>query len=369
MNLNLTSTLILFGVLQSIIMILLILKNRNWRLIQNKLLISLLLVIALTLLPTFFGNIGLISHFDYLLFIPLHLTIFIFPILYLYLKSISNLTFKFDKHHGFHLIVPLIFWLYYLFVWLGTLSVLPDQKGDWALEMGYFKVNLAHNIILLLMVFGYSLFSLKELRKRILFEGKTKYIQWITYLLVFLSIGVMFELTSALLGKIYGYWKSSPLDIWLGFSLTMVVKIYNAVLLYSISLIGYLSYSTFSKSKRLVDKDFLDKQIQNILRKMETEKPYLNSDFSLTIFAKQLKTSTSTLSNLLNSHLNTSFNDFTNKYRVEEVKNRFKIGAHNHLTLESIAKDSGFKSKTTFYRAFYKFNSLTPKEYLGQLDD
>lgn len=367
MNINLTPTLILLGLLQSAIMIFLIFRNRNWKLIQNKLLISLILVLGLSLLPTFFGNSGLIDDYSYLQFIPLYFVIFVFPILYLYSRSIFNLTFKLDRSNSFHLIIPFSFWLYYFFIWLGTLSIPVEEKGNWVLETGYFQVNFAHNIVLLLMACGYSFLSFRELHKKKILNSKQKYVTWIKYLLIFLFIGVMFELISALLGKIYGYWKSSPLDIWLGFSLTMFVKIYNAVLLYIISLMGYLAYSIFNKNRKVVDKDLLDKQLQHILRKMETEKPYLNSDFSLTTFARQLETNPSALSNLLNNHLNTSFNDFTNKYRLEEVKYKLKIGSHNNLTLESIAKDSGFKSKTTFYRAFYKFNALTPKEYLAQL--
>ncbi len=369
MNLNLVSTLILIGLVQSTTMIFLIFRNRNWKLIQNKLLISLLLVVGLSLLPAFFGNSGLINDHSYLLFVPLHLVIFVFPILYLYLKSIFNFTNRFNRKNGLHLIVPISFWLYSVFIWTGTLSIPAEEKGNWASGMGYFKVSFVHNIVLLLMASGYSFLSIQQLREKKILNSKHKYVQWIKYLLIFLFLGVMFELTSALLGKIYGYWKRSPLDIWLGFSLSMFVKIYNAVLLYIIALMGYMTYSTFNKNRKVVDKGFLDEQIRNILKTMETEKPYLNSDFSLVTFARQLETNPSALSNLLNNHLNTSFNDFSNKYRTEEVKAKLKIGAHNNFTLESIAKDSGFKSKTTFYRAFYKFNSLTPKEYLEQLDN
>lgn len=369
MNLNLTSTLILLGLFQSATMIFLIFRNRNWKLIQNKLLISLLLVMGLSLLPTFFGKSGLINDYSYLLFVPLRLIIFIFPILYLYLKSIFNFTFRFNRTNGLHLIIPVSFWLYYVFIWLATLSIPVNEKSNWVLGIGYFQVNFVHNIVLLLMACAYSFLSFLELLRKKILNSQQKHIQWIKYLLIFLFVGVLFELSSALLGKIYGYWKSSPLDIWLGFSLTMFVKIYNAILLYIISLMSYLTYSTFNKNRKIIDKDLIDQKLQNILKTMETEKPYLNSDFSLVTFARKLETSPSVLSNLLNNHLNTSFNDFANKYRIEEVKDKLKIGAHKNLTLESVARDSGFKSKTTFYRAFYKFNNQTPKEYLVQMEN
>ena len=51
MNLNLIAVFILFGLLQSAIMILLIFRNRNWKQLPNKLLIALLFVVGLTLIP------------------------------------------------------------------------------------------------------------------------------------------------------------------------------------------------------------------------------------------------------------------------------------------------------------------------------
>ncbi|MDT0605482.1 helix-turn-helix domain-containing protein [Croceitalea rosinachiae] len=367
MNLDLTTTLIFFGLLQSTIMIFLIIKNRNWKLVQNKLLISLLLVIGLSLVPTFLGRSGFVAQYDYLRFIPFNLVIFVFPLLFLYFKAIYNSTFRLNYQNSFHLIIPMIFWLYYWFIWLGSLTIIPERKASWVLEMGYFKVQFVHDVILLLLLCTYSLLSLIELREKKGLNGKYNYTKWVKYLIIFLFFGVALELTSALLGKIYGYWKSSPLDIWLGFSLTMIVKIYNAVLIYVISLLGYLSYSTFKSSRKIIDKNVLNKKLQDILEKMEIEKPYLNSDFSLASFAKQLQTNPSVLSNLLNNHLNISFNDFTNKYRIAEVKDKLKAGLQNSLTLESIAKDSGFKSKTTFYRAFHRHTSQTPKGYLNQI--
>ncbi|WP_394746859.1 helix-turn-helix domain-containing protein [Spongiimicrobium salis] len=367
MNLNFSATLILFGLLQSGIMIFLIVKNRKWTLIQNKLLLALLLVMGSSLVPTFLGHSGFIERYDSLRFIPLHLVIFIFPILYLYFKSLFDTTFRLNRQNRFHLLVPVLFWGYSLFIWLGSLWGVPERKGDWILKMGYFEVQLAQHIALLLLACIYSLISFVQLRKKKVLNKQHQYVQWITYLLVFFFMGAAFELVSALLGKIYGYWKSSPLDLWLGFSLTMIVKVYNAVILYIISLMGYLAYSTFKKESGIVDENVLHEKLQEILGKMEAEKPFLNFDFSLATFSKQLQTNPSALSNLLNHHLNTSFNDFANKYRVQEVKDKLKEGAHHTLTLESIARESGFKSKTTFYRAFHKHTSQTPKAYLDQL--
>ncbi len=367
MNLNLTTTLVLFGLFQSVVMIFLIFRNRNWRHTSNKLLLALLLVVGLSLIPTLLGRSGLIERNDYLRFIPFNLVIFVFPVLYLYLQSIFKNDFELNRKSSLHLILPALFSIYHIFIWLGSLTISSELKGDWVSELGYFEVQFFYNIVLLFFLCGYTMASYLTIRKNRdipATKHNHKYRGWLIYLLVFFAVGVLFELTSSILGKIYGYWKSSPLDDWLGFSLTMAVKVYNAVLLYIISLVGYLTYSKFKQNSSIYNKTTVNKHMELITITMENEKPFLNKDFSLTTFSKKLQLSNTVLSNLLNNHLNTSFNDFTNKYRVDEVKDKLKKGSDSNFTIESIAKDAGFKSKTTFYRAFYKFTSQTPKEYI-----
>ena len=369
MNLSLVSALILVGLLNCLVMIFLIIRNRNIEQIQNKLLLSLLCVLGLSLIPTFLGHLGIIARYDNLKFIPLNLVLFVFPILFLYYKSLFKEEYSFDKQSIIHFIVPLLFWVYFFVVWVGSMFFAPDEKVHWVASFGYFEMKFAHNIILLCMVFGYSLFSYTELqrKKAELPKKHIKYVKWYSYLIIFMSIGVSFDLISTILGQVYGYWKSSPLDDFLGFSLTMAVKVYNAILLYIISLVGYLSYTDFKLIKN-IDALGIERQLHEMLAIMKSERPYLSSDFSMNTLAKRLNITPVSLSNLLNNHLNVSFTDFSNRHRVEEVKRRIKSSDFDHMTLVAIAKDSGFRSKTTFYRAFQKFTALTPKEYLNRVN-
>jgi len=82
--------------------------------------------------------------------------------------------------------------------------------------------------------------------------------------------------------------------------------------------------------------------------------------------AKQVGWTEIQLSNTLRDGLETNFNDFVNEFRVEEVKNRLKDPQSRDFTLIAIAEESGFNSKTSFYRTFKKFTDLTPSEYLEQ---
>jgi AraC-like DNA-binding protein len=78
---------------------------------------------------------------------------------------------------------------------------------------------------------------------------------------------------------------------------------------------------------------------------------------------------TQTSKNQLSAHFSscgTSFNETINKYRIGYFLKMAK--AHPEYSIESLALDAGFGSKSTFNRAFLKEKGKTPKEYLSSLD-
>ena len=100
---------------------------------------------------------------------------------------------------------------------------------------------------------------------------------------------------------------------------------------------------------------------------MATAKPYLDPELSLAGLSKQMAIQPSVLSKLINEKFNQNFNDFINEYRVKEVIEKIKNGEHRQQTLLGIAFDAGFNSKATFNRAFKKSTSLSPKDWIVQL--
>jgi AraC-like DNA-binding protein len=61
--------------------------------------------------------------------------------------------------------------------------------------------------------------------------------------------------------------------------------------------------------------------------------------------------------------MDTNFQDFINKYRVEEFIERLKNDQNNHFTLLGIATDVGFNSKSSFNAIFKKYKGLTPTQF------
>jgi len=53
-----------------------------------------------------------------------------------------------------------------------------------------------------------------------------------------------------------------------------------------------------------------------------------------------------------------------NFYRIEEAKNLLSSEKAKQMTIEAIGSDSGFNTKSAFYRAFKKHTGLTPSDFM-----
>jgi AraC-like DNA-binding protein len=101
-----------------------------------------------------------------------------------------------------------------------------------------------------------------------------------------------------------------------------------------------------------------------ILKKaMEEERLYLDPLLNLTVLSQHTGIAAKTISAVLNQHLNTSFNEFVNQYRITEFKKRVLEADLQHLTITGIAFDCGFNSQATFQRAFKQVTGMSPTEY------
>ena len=72
------------------------------------------------------------------------------------------------------------------------------------------------------------------------------------------------------------------------------------------------------------------------------------------------------LSQALNSFAKTSFNDFINNYRITYLKQQLeKEEFLQNYTMEALALQAGFASRSGFYKAFKKLEGISPKEYMA----
>jgi tetratricopeptide (TPR) repeat protein len=110
-----------------------------------------------------------------------------------------------------------------------------------------------------------------------------------------------------------------------------------------------------------------DEQIEILLKELKTlmfeKKAFLDPEITLTKLAKQLNTNSAYLSQIINDTYQQNFNNFINEYRVKEARVLLNDENYANYTIEGIAQNVGFNSKSAFNVAFKKFTGVTPSFY------
>ena len=113
-----------------------------------------------------------------------------------------------------------------------------------------------------------------------------------------------------------------------------------------------------------------EEKLELLQDKIETyslTKPYLNPDFSLSVMSASTDIPVHHLSYYFNEHLNVNFNTWKNDHKINFVIEQIEKGNNQLLTLDALAKQAGFVSRTTFLSAFKQKVGLTPTEFLNSL--
>lgn len=213
----------------------------------------------------------------------------------------------------------------------------------------------------------------------------TKYVdlKWLYYLSNGFGIFILFLLVKVLLRTLFNL--EIPPD---SYNLSVIVAI---VYLFGIGFYGYKQKGIFdntefqnaeqnndgtekiieidnNKHEASYQKSGLHKEealvVANKLKNlMHSEELYLESELDLPALSKKVDVSVHKLSQVLNEYLNKNFFDFVNEYRIHKVKELLSDPANNRYKIISLAYDSGFNSKSTFYTLFRKYEGITPAQF------
>ena len=115
-----------------------------------------------------------------------------------------------------------------------------------------------------------------------------------------------------------------------------------------------------------------DKEIEKLCKQLEVcmieKEVFKDRNLSLHSLSKLLHLSTHRLSSLLNNQFQQKFMDFVNTYRINYIKAQIAVpGILHHYTIETIANNAGFSSRSAFYNAFKKTVGMSPVEYVRSL--
>lgn len=101
---------------------------------------------------------------------------------------------------------------------------------------------------------------------------------------------------------------------------------------------------------------------------LNTEKPFLNPDFSLSDISLALNVPQHHVAYCINNVLNVRFTKLKSELRIAHAKELLKKGKHFDYTINGIGQSSGFSTRSNFYNAFKIETGLTPTEFLNQIE-
>ena len=121
-----------------------------------------------------------------------------------------------------------------------------------------------------------------------------------------------------------------------------------------------------SPKSTLLDEHTSTEYSSRLLKHISINKPFLSPDLSLRELANQIDIHPNHLSWILNQSIGKNFNEFINHYRIEAFKSIARARENANLTIEGLAYESGFNSKTVFNTYFKRETGKTPRQFLKE---
>jgi AraC-like DNA-binding protein len=401
-----SSLLLIFFVHGLVYAILLLRKGIKNESASDKWLAFFLLLCILYISPWMLGFAGWYDNQPYrdiLFYVPMQQLYFMGPVIFFYVQSLLNPSFKFGKKEWLHLLPGILYLLFSVIVVITDKLILKryyflasgeDIDFDfWYQSTGFFSMFF----YFLLSLRYYNLY--KKLMVQVVSYADVVLFRWVKNFLYAFLVMLLIRLIFFIAGFFPAFQQLRYMGDWWQFFSFAIIFYYIAITGFSNSietkvpfkfnLLNFkpsllLSYSITPTGLRdeiedaeviaideveLQTKDdslLLNQWKPKILELLEKEKSFEDPELSLTQVAKQLGTHPSLLSKVINQGFQLNFNDFINNYRIEAVKEKLKAGEQKTQTLLGIAFDCGFNSKATFNRAFKKATGISPKDWLQQ---
>ncbi|TDN87144.1 helix-turn-helix protein [Salegentibacter sp. 24] len=106
-----------------------------------------------------------------------------------------------------------------------------------------------------------------------------------------------------------------------------------------------------------------EQEVKSKLEGLKETKSYLNQSFNLTQCARALNMPSHHISYFLKKYYEMSFADYKNSLRMDHAKKLIEKGYLRNNTIEALAGDCGFASRTSFSKAFKNAMDVSPSKY------
>ena len=334
--------------------------------VSDKLLSAWLFLLAID-----YGNIGLTSLTFNLTLIPSSFFLFN-PAFYLYSRSLTNQHFKLKWLQLLHLIPYIYFEIssHYYNLSFNINDFFDIDNNLW--------IRLLFAISFVISLIIYNLLSIKHVHThRINLKNEFSSIdanQRLSWLLFIVISYVIYTLVATLLG-VFGfvnndYQLSTIFNYIYALALTFVLGFYGIRQdeIYKRKTVNSDKFEKIEKIEERYRKSKLTNKKKEeiktlILIYFKENKPYINSELSMQILSEQLNIPKHQITEVLNISIGKNFFQFVNEYRIETVKQKLSDTSFNKFSIEAIAYDCGFSSKSSFFSVFKLMTGQTPLQY------
>ena len=370
------TTLLNIAIFQGIVLGLIILKSSVFNSNSNKYLAYLLFTLSIILLTYVFEIEDAFTSYPLLHIIDNIVWPFLLPVfLFLFITNRIDHTIK-SKQKIYLYFIP--------FVYSAVLNIINDldhvagiyniPKSGIALItiLGLVQLFLAITFIPFLLIYSY--FMIRHLK-----DSQEK--KWIITLFTIVSLLLFSWLITCLAGLFLEYDISFALSV-LALSVTFIIHWTAYVGIYKYKLAKNtnavynflntdlaLSYSNLQVVENNTPEEYRESITADNLyfQKLELlckeQHIYTDSTLNREKVAEKLDISAGYVSLIVNTITGDNFANYINQYRVEAVKEMISNSEYDNYNLLAMGLESGFTSKTTFYKAFKKITGQTPNEY------
>ena len=323
------------------------------------------------------------------------------PMLYFYAKATltdkNALSSKWDFLHFIPFLINLVGIVPYFFesftqkemlasTLINNIDLMKSTQINWIYTpiVGFIArpaLLLCYGLVVLQMVWGKKYSPTSDTLSRIPQKQYRLMKRWIGLLAVVSSLaaGCFLILTAFLLeGQISNVIVDSmPLHFTVGliFSLLSISLLLFPQVLYGIPVLEMRHKAAGSKKKEIKARKVVLEEIEEpflplatkIISYIETEKPFVHPDFSISHIAVNLNIPQHHIAYCFNNVLEKKFTALRAEWRVNYAKELLKDGLSETLSIDGIGYKAGFSTRSNFYSTFKSITGQTPSEYLEKL--
>ena len=287
---------------------------------------------------------------------PMGFYFLLIPFFYLYVKSSIQ---ELNTKETLILLIPGLL----EFIFMSVMFCLPEsyttnfRMANSTFFISVYGVTLPIFAIILLSLSVHRIFIYRKKYLNFFSNTQKVNLKWLRYTSWLLILSYSFQLLT-----LFSFLNYETRDL-----IFLLDSVLSLVFLYWITLYGIkqshipAEFQIFERSK--VSTLSNEGDFTKIKEVLITTKAFKNPNLTVVELAESVDLHPKKVSSAINTFSTKNFNQFINQYRIEEAKKLLLDPAYNTITIEALAKESGFNSKSVFNTLFKAETGQTPTSF------